>query len=81
VTNYFTVSLLIFFSVVTCSVSPSKKDVLPASMFRKSPSKAGPSHAFGAANGSLGAKASLNAEDSGMQPPVLDCIAVLIIWQ
>lgn len=48
------------------SVSPSKKDALPASMFMPSPSKAGSSTVPHVGNGKLAAKASLNADDIGM---------------
>lgn len=48
------------------SVSPSKKDALPASMFMPSPSKAGSSAVPHVGNGKLAAKASLNADDIGM---------------
>jgi len=49
----------------TSLASPSKRDILPASMFRKSPSKAGPSASYGSSI-RLGARASLNSEDEGV---------------
>ena len=71
---------ILTYSHLIISVSPSKKDALPSSMFMPSPSKAGSSAAPPIGSGKLAAKASLNADDIGMLFAVLceSCTDVIV---
>ena len=71
---------ILTYSHLIISVSPSKKDALPSSMFMPSPSKAGSSAVPLIGSGKLAAKASLNADDIGMLFAVLceSCTDVIV---
>ena len=73
---------ILTYSHLIISVSPSKKDALPSSIFMPSPSKAGSSSSAVPliGHGKLAAKASLNSDDIGMLFAVLcdSCTDVIV---